>query len=239
MSNQDDRQLHNHEVRQEFYRDANGNTHNNVTRTTETVNNTPTASHADSYRNGYVNGSVAEHQYQEEVLVERDNNNAARGLLLGILVTSLAALTAGAIWLLNQSNEAPTQVVPPVIVPAQPKASPSPEAKQPPAKETIIERTRDVLVPVPQPQAPSPAPQPEVNISVPNTPNQPAARQEPATNAEPAQPQTQSSSTDTQATQSDTNTPTSTQESSEQTDTTSGSDSTPSDSSNTSSSAQE
>ncbi|MBC1242306.1 hypothetical protein GNE10_35530, partial [Nostoc sp. 2RC] len=66
----------------------------NVTRTTETPNNT--------YRNGYVNGRNIERNYQ----VERDNENAANGLILGILLTSLVGLIAGAFWYFNQNDAA-------------------------------------------------------------------------------------------------------------------------------------
>jgi hypothetical protein len=202
MSNPNERQTFGREESHKFYTGTNGNTHTQVTKTTETVNNT------GSFRDGYLHGQVAERGYQEETLTERDNNNAARGLLLGIILTSLAALTVGVVWFLNQSNEAPTQVLPPVIVPnSQPNDSPSPEANQPPAKETIIERTRDVLVPVPQqsaPQAPSPAPQPDINITVPNSaPQQPTAKQAPATETVPPASQSQSDSTEVPDTQTD------------------------------------
>ncbi|HCF30685.1 MAG TPA: hypothetical protein DEV81_26615, partial [Cyanobacteria bacterium UBA11049] len=72
-------------------------------------------------------------------------------------------------WLFNQKNEAPTSVAPTVIVPnSQPNDKPTPEVKQPPQKETIIERTKE-LVPVPQQQAPSPTPKQDINITVPNS----------------------------------------------------------------------
>jgi hypothetical protein len=234
MSNADQRQTHEHEVRQEFYNESNGDTYTNVTRTTETVNNNTSNQKTNSYRDGYVHGRVSERRYQENVLVERDNENAARGLLIGILLTSLAALAAGVIWLLNQSNEAPTSVIPPVVVPDS-----QPDKNQPPQKETIIERTRDVLVPVPQPQAPSPAPQQDLNITVPNSaPQQPAAEQAPATQTAPTQPQNQSSKTGPQVTQSDTSSTTPTQTPSNQTDTTSDSSSASTETSGTSSPAQ-
>lgn len=237
MSNPNERQTFGHEESHKYYTDSNGNTHAEVTKNTETANNT------DSFRDGYVHGQVTERGYQEEVLSERDNNNAARGLLLGIILTSLAALTVGVVWFLNQSNEAPTQVLPSVVVPAEPDVSPSPETKEPPAKETIIERTRDVLVPIPQqptPQAPAPAPQPNVNITVPNSaPQQPAAEQAPATQTAPPASQSQSNSTETPDTQSDnSDTVTPDRGVTNQTDTTPDSSSNTDDTSNTGSSAQ-
>lgn len=216
MSNQSDRQIHNKEVRQEIYNDANGNTYTNVSRTSETVNSNQPKT--NSYSDGYVHG-MAERRHTDEALVERDNNNAARGLIIGILLTSIAALTAGAIWLFNQSNQTPTQVTP-VIVPTQRDQTP-PKPEQPPQKETIIERTRDVLVPVPQPQAPSPAPKQDINITVPNTaPQQPAQQKAPATQTSPTQPQPQSSNipqtkpSDTEEAASDTSKQTNTTDSS-------------------------
>jgi len=244
MSNPNERKTYTREFRQESYNDANNHPHAEVTRTTEAVNNSTIDPSTESYRDGYVHGQVTEHRYQEDVLAERDNNTAARGLLLGILLTSLVALIVGAIWLLNR-NDAPTQVVPPVVVPdAQPEPTSAPEANQPAEKETII-RERPVWVPIPQqqapaPQPPSPAPQPDINITVPNSAPQPqAAEQAPSTQTAPTQPQNQSSSTENQDTQSDTRTttPAETQSNTDlttpspdtlnRTDTTSGSSSSP------------
>lgn len=204
MSNPNEPKSYGREVRQESYNDANGHTH--VTRTNETVNN---VTNPNAYRDGYVEGRVTENHYQEEVLAERDNENAGRGLLLGILLTSLAALTAGVIWYYNQRND---DVAPTIVVPnSQPAPSPSPEAKR---ETTIIEKTRDVPVPVvvpqqqaPAPQAPAPqAPAPDINISVPNSVTQPPAQEAPATEPAPTQSESQSSSTDTQDTQTSTDT---------------------------------
>lgn len=225
MSNPNESKSYGRQVRQESYNDANGHTH--VTRTSE-VNNVP---NPNAYRDGYVEGRVTENHYQEEVLAERDNENAGRGLLIGILLTSLAALTAGAIWYYNQRND---DVPPTIVVPnSQPAPSPSPEARQ---ETTIIEKTRDVPVPVvvpqqqaPAPQAPAPqAPAPDINISVPNSVTQPPAQEAPATQSAPTQSESQSSSTDTQSTQSSTDTTTPSAGTSSQTDTTSGSSSSPS-----------
>jgi len=233
MSNPNEPKNYGREVRQESYNDVDGHTHTHVTRTSETVNN---VSNPNAYSDGYVEGRVDENLYQGEVLAERDNENAGRGLLLGILLTSLAALTAGTIWYFNQRDD--VDPVPTIVLPnSQPAPSPSPEAKQ---ETTIIERTRDVPVPVvvpqqqaPAPQAPAPqAPAPDINISVPNSVTQPPATQEaPATQPAPTESgsqssstsESQSSSTDTQGTQSSTDTTTPTEGTSSQTGTTSGS----------------
>lgn len=216
MSNPNESKTHNHEVRQEFYNDTSGNTYTNVTRTSETVNNNTAQQKTNSYSDGYVRGRVSERSHQEN-LAQRDNNNAARGLLLGIILTSVAALAVGIAWYIHQSNEASTPVAPTVIVPNPPDEKPTPEANKPPEKQTIIERTRDVLVPVPQ-QAPSPTPQQDINITVPNpAPQQPAAEKAPTTQTTP--PQTQSSNTDSQAQTTDTDITTQTPDTSDRTDT--------------------
>lgn len=224
MSNPNENKSYNREVRQESYNDANGHNHTHVTRTNETVNN---VSNPNTYRDGYVDGQVTENRYQQEVLTERDNENAGRGLLIGILLTSLAALTAGAVWYYNQRDDVdPVQTI--VVPNSQPAPSPSPEARQ---NTTIIEKTRDVPVPVivpqqqaPAPQAPAPqapAPAPDINISVPNSVTQPPATQEaPETEPAPSPSESESSSTDTQSS-TDTTTPAA--GTSSQTDTTSGS----------------
>lgn len=207
------------EVHQDSYTDANGHNHTHVTRTDETVNNIP----PDAHSAGYVEGRVDENRYQGEVLAERDNENAGRGLITGILLTSLAALTAGAIWYLNQRNAvAPVQTI--VVPNSQQAPSPSPEAKQ---ETTIIERTRDVPVPVvvPQQQAPAAAPQaPAPDIKIDNSVTQPPATQE-ARATQPAPTQSESQSSTDQSTQSNTDSPTPAEGTSSQPDTTSGSSS--------------
>jgi hypothetical protein len=107
-----------------------------------------------SYQNGYVQGRVAERRTYEENLRVRDDNSASRGLLLGILLTSLLGLTVGALYFANQQSQTP---VVPVPVPAEPQADTETdtETNNTEVRERIIERTREI-VPVPQPQAPAP-----------------------------------------------------------------------------------
>lgn len=241
MNNSNKQNNYGREVRQEStHKDANGHIHTDATRTTETVNN---PSH-NSYQTGYINGQVSERR-QEENLIERDNDNAARGLLLGILLTALAALGGGAIWFFNQSNESPTPVAP-VVVPVpnnKPDTKLSPQAGKAPEKTTIIERTKEVLVPVPQLASPSPAAVPNPASQSPAAPaqsqsstgsspdqgNTGTTSQSPAAPAQPQSPTDSSpdqgntsTSTPTEGTQSDINTPEGT---SAQTDATSGSSS--------------
>ncbi|AFY42400.1 hypothetical protein [Nostoc sp. PCC 7107] len=167
MTNSGDRETHNNETRQESYTDNYGNTHTNLTRTSETVNNNP--NNVNSYRNGYANGREIERNYQQANLAARDNDNASRGLLLGILLTSLAGLIVGAFWYFNQPRETVVNETRPIVNPSPNNNLPTPQPQQ----TTIIERTREVPVVVPQQQVPSvnvPSP-PDINITVP--PQQP------------------------------------------------------------------
>lgn len=118
-----------------------------------------------AYRDGYLHGRVSERRIQEESQQIRDNDNSARGLLIGIALASLVGLTIGAIFLFSRRQETPAPA--PVIAPVV-----TPEVTQTPQPEkTIIQReTRVEQVPV----APSPTatitPLPRVNITVPPQP---------------------------------------------------------------------
>jgi hypothetical protein len=171
MTNHDESNSYNREVRQDSYTSADGNIHTNVTRTSETVEN-----NADKYEDGYVSGRIQERDYQRRNLAARDSNNAAGGLVLGVMLAALATLVGGAMWYLNQSKEAenatPTPIETPVTTDTNELES---EVSQPPQNNTttIIERTKEVAVPVPvevpvpQEQAPAPEPQQrDININV-------------------------------------------------------------------------
>lgn len=194
MSNPNEHTNYRREVRQESHNDINGNTH--VSKTSETVNNTP----PNAYQDGYAQGRVSENHYQQEVLTERDNENASRGLLLGILLTSLAALTAGALWFLNQKQEVEPVTQTDIVVPA-PSTKPSPvQSKAPEKQTTVIEKTKEVPLPVVIPQAPAPqapASAPDINITLPSP-----ASQAPATETTKESKSTTSSTTVTPTTQS-------------------------------------
>ncbi|MGI0487310.1 hypothetical protein ACN4EK_17845 [Pantanalinema rosaneae CENA516] len=159
-----------------------------VTGTNEVPSHREAASRQAAYHNGYVQGRDKgyvrgrdyERQYDRD-LEARDNENAGRGLLLGILLTALVAATAGAVFLLNQRDRtAPS--TPPIVIP---RTSPNTtqQQQQPQIRERIIERDR--LVPVPQ----SPAPNPNVNITVPPATQSAPSSQAPAPQAPAAQPQ--------------------------------------------------
>jgi cytoskeletal protein RodZ len=139
----------------ELDQDQNGNTHTRVTPNTETVrNNLP-----DDYRDGYTHGRIAQGR-------DRDRGKATRGLLLGLILTSVLGIAGGLLYYLSQKNNEPTTV--PVTVPApSPTATLSPS---PTPERTIIERERTIqtsptFVPIPQPPATtSPTPEPTINI---------------------------------------------------------------------------
>ncbi|MBD2439879.1 hypothetical protein [Nostoc sp. FACHB-110] len=194
MTNSGDRETYNSETRQQSYTDNYGNTHTNVTRTSESVNN-----NVSSYRNGYANGREIERNYQQANLAARDNENASRGLLLGILLTALAGLIVGAFWYFNQPRETVIEQTQPTFTPSPSSDLSTPTFTPQPQQTTIIERTREVPVVVPQQSAPSvtvPPSSPQINVTVP--PQQPATSGTQTTSPS-------NSSTDTPATKSKTN----------------------------------
>ena len=139
----------------EHYQDPNGNTHTRVTRNTETVRNNL----SDEYRDGYTHGRITEAEAS-------DRSNASRGLLLGLILTSVLGIAGGLLYYLSQKNNEPTTV--PVTVPVpSPTATLSPT---PTPERTIIERettiqTSPTFVPIPQPPVTtSPTPDPTINI---------------------------------------------------------------------------
>ena len=87
-------------------------------------------------------------ELRRENQIARENNSAASGLFLGILLTGLVALGLGALFMFNRDGG----------------------TSEPAGRQTIIERTREV---VPQPQAPDVQP-PDVNITVPKVEAPPA-----------------------------------------------------------------
>ncbi|MBD2559715.1 MULTISPECIES: hypothetical protein [Nostoc] len=203
MSIPNERESKNSEVKQESYTDANGNIHTDLTRTTETVKNS--TANPNSYTNGYVQGRNTERSYQQADLAERDNDNASRGLLLGIIVTSLVGLIVGGVWYFNQRNNAAVETTVPVVVPVPNNSSPTPSASPQPQTK-IIETIREVPVPVPVPQQqvipPSAPRQPDINITIP--PQQPAAEKAPSA-IQPSPKATQSPASPTSITPSSQN----------------------------------
>lgn len=158
MTHSNDRETYNREVRREVYTAPDSTRPREVINTTETVGNIPSPP-TTPYRNGQAVRVVEQRRYEDHQ-VARDNDNAARGLLVGILLTSLAGLVVGSVFLLNRRPETPAPAQIPVAVPNRATASPSPQSPR------VIERTQ--IVPVPQ------QPAPNVNITVPNSGSQQA-----------------------------------------------------------------
>jgi hypothetical protein len=143
---------------------------------------------AVSYEEGYVHGRASERSLENQEQEVRSEHSAARGLLLGMALTSLVGLTVGAIFYLNQREESPTPT--PVLVPARPAP------QQPNRETTIIERTTEkIQPPAPINQEPSTAPQqsqPDIRIIVPNSGQQSApAPQDTTPQTAPTQSQSQ------------------------------------------------
>ncbi len=186
------------EIHQEVHTDAS----NGQVRTTRTTTSVPSttamASKEAAHHQGYVQGEMAENHRQLGVQEVRDNQNAGRGLLLGILLASLTGLVLGSVYYFNRSEEAPTPTAAPVIVVPkanQPSATPAP-TQTVEREKTIVEKIVPVPVqpspvqkatPAPQPSpaqnaAPTPQanPAPNINITVPNSQQQDAPAQQAA-----------------------------------------------------------
>lgn len=192
------------EIHQEVHTDAT-NGHVSTTRTTTSVpSTTAKASKEVAHHQGYIQGEMAENHRQVGVQEVRDNENAGRGLLLGILLASLAGLVLGSVYYFNRGEEAPTPTAAPVIVVPkanQPSATPAP-TRTIEKETTIIEKIVPVqpspvqkATPAPQPspaQKAAPAPQanpaPNINITVPNSQRQDAPAQQAAPAPAPSSP---------------------------------------------------
>lgn len=133
-----------------------------------------------AYRDGYVYGRDVEHQIQTENRTIRENNSAAKGLLIGISITAIAGLLGATIFFLTQQNRPSTRPV--QVVPVPNSSQPQAPTRQTTVIERTVETTRDV----------APAPQQ-------STPDQTApTSQSPATSTQPeaTQPNTETEAPD-------------------------------------------
>ncbi len=192
MNNNNERS-YNKEIKQDSYTNADGSIHTNVTKTSETVENDP-----NTYEDGYASGRIQERNDQRRNIAARENN-AAGGLILGVMLAALATLVGGAMWYLNQTKEAENATPAPIETPVTTDKDISEPNEN--NTTTIIERTREVAVPVevpvPVPQQQQPAQEPQqrdININV--QPQEGASQSEPATpqQAAPKQPQSSNGS---------------------------------------------
>jgi hypothetical protein len=123
----------------------------------------------------YQDGSVDRRVEEDRLYIDRsarDNENAARGLLVGIIAACLVGLGLVAWYLLNQRDEQPQ--VQPVIVPQQQSPSSPPQSSQSPP---------DINITVPN-ASPVPQSPPDVNtnITVPSPASSPPASTAPTIN---------------------------------------------------------
>lgn len=184
MTNLNDREAYN---RENYPSSDNRNLSGQVTGTNETNVSQGAVPRQAAYRDGYINGRDIEQRRYEVDQEVRDNDNAARGLLLGILLTGAVGLATAAYFLSQRNDPNPAPASQTIVVP---KASPSPQ-QSPQVRERVIERDR--VVPVPQ-QAPAAAP--DVNITVPRPAPQAPASQSAPTQPAPTQSSPQSSTPD-------------------------------------------
>lgn len=185
MTNLNDREAYN---RENYPNSDNRDLSGQVTGSNET--NLPgTAPRQPAYRDGYIHGRDIEQRRYEADQEVRDNDNAARGLLLGILLTGAVGLATAAYFLSQRNDPNPAPATQTIVVP---KTSPAPQ-QSPQVRERVIERDR--VVPVPQQQAPATAP--DVNITVPSPAPQAPASQSAPTQSAPTQASPQSSTPDT------------------------------------------
>jgi BON domain len=116
--------------------------------------------HSD--KNGYIDGKLAEAHIQD-VRVDRADKNTSKGLLIGVIVTTVVGLTTGVIYFLNDlKNPQPVSVVSVPTYKTDPKPNSTPEQVKVVEKEVV--KIVQVPVPVPTPEAKSN--QSTVNITV-------------------------------------------------------------------------
>ncbi|MEC4982531.1 MAG: hypothetical protein SAJ37_05905 [Oscillatoria sp. PMC 1068.18] len=167
---------------------------------------------AAAYESGYVQGQVTENNRERRNLTVRDNDNAARGLLIGIIATSLVALAVGLAFLFND-REPEIDSTPPAIVPSetedlepenqtniieedqQPDTTIIQEDQQPDGQTTIIERNNTETI--------------REQVPVPVEQDSSSEQQSPASNSTPqsTEPRVQENNTTIQVTPSERETP--------------------------------
>ncbi len=160
-----------------------------------TINTRLATSDEIAYREGYTYGRNQE-QFREQVNQKRENDSAANGVAIGVLLATLAGMVLAMTYFGTRSQQIDQTPVP---VPPQTQSSPTPT--QSPAQTTIIERQPQVI-PVPQQTeiivpSPSQSNSTQPSTSQPNT-SQPSNSQ--PSNSQPStiQPNPAQSDTTTQ-----------------------------------------
>lgn len=64
-----------------------------------------------AYRDGYLHGQAVEHDIQRKNRIIRENNSAAKGLLIGIGLTAIASLLGATIFFLIHATSRSTNPV--------------------------------------------------------------------------------------------------------------------------------
>ncbi|MGL5034943.1 MAG: hypothetical protein ACRC6M_14200, partial [Microcystaceae cyanobacterium] len=125
---------------------------------------------AQSYQQGYVAGQIIEENNQDEQIsqTKRADKNISQGLLLGVIVTCVAGLSAGIIYFLVNANQPQPATI--INVPRQESSPvPSPLTVAPVAPQPVVK-----IVPVPQTQPR----EVKVNITTQPAPSKPQAKSE-------------------------------------------------------------
>jgi len=115
-----------------------------------------------SHDRGFVQGEISENNRQSGVQRAREDNNAAGGLAVGIILASVVGLVLAAVYFLNRRDQTA-----PVIIPVTPISQPS--ATPMPTMTPNI----NITVPNSSPQTPTPN---NINITVPSPPPQTVPR---------------------------------------------------------------
>uniref|UniRef100_A0ACD5H178 Uncharacterized protein n=1 Tax=Desertifilum tharense IPPAS B-1220 TaxID=1781255 RepID=A0ACD5H178_9CYAN len=114
-----------------------------------------------TYRDGYVHGKTTEQRVEAVRRAERDES-ASRGLLIGLALASLVGIIAGTLYYLNREPDTVAPSPAPVVLP-QGNTEPNRET-------TIIERTREVVVPPQTTEQPIRLPHLMLMLTFPNNP---------------------------------------------------------------------
>lgn len=123
------------------YKDAKGNIYTEYE---------DTLGHFHTDQQGLINDKLVDAHIQD-ARVDRADNNTSKGLLIGVIVTAVAGLTAGVIYFLNDLNN--PQPVPIVTIPTE-KIDPNPTPVKVVEKEVV--KIVPVTVPTPVPEAKTP-----------------------------------------------------------------------------------